>query len=287
MWRAFGSTSFGDSLFMVLEGYFDESIDDEWFTLGSVLSTGLRWQWLSVDWDRCIKRWSKRMVASGRKPLTRYHGTDCAGRNEDFDGWTELEQQEFLSELRGIIDSAEGVHTQSLSLRPKELAEVFEIKGDKRLKRACYEVLLQYLMLDLGMDIEKRNPGYEDCRVALFHDHTKFYDAWLNSAFYAMKDDPSFRQKQYFSTIAPMTWQDCIPLQPADMVAFETRKQAIRHTQGSALGGEIKKLLDLPNFGGHALYFRRDNLEELRVILASINHKLGHIKATTKRSMRG
>ncbi len=222
------------------------------------------------------------MVATGRKPLRRYHGTDCAGRNEDFDNWTENEQQEFLAELRGIIDRTDGVHTQSLSLRPKELADVFEIKGDKRIKRACYEVLLQYLMLDLGMTIESRNPGYERCRVALFHDHTKFYDAWLNSAFFAMKDDPNFRQKQYFSTIAPMIWQDCIPLQCADMIAFETRKQVILHAQGSPRNGEMKKLLDLPSFGGHGMYFRRDNLEELKTILGQINHTLGHIKATPK-----
>jgi len=44
-----------------------------------------------------------------------------------------------------------------------------------------------------------------------------------------MKDDPSFRQRQ-----------DCTPLQAADMIAFETRKQAIRHVEGSTIGGEIK-----------------------------------------------
>jgi len=145
---------------MVLEGYFDESMDDEWFTLGAIFTTGLNWNWLVTDWDKCIARWNKRMVSSGRKPLRRYHGTDCAGRNEDFEGWTELEQQDFLSELRTIINDADGVHTESLSLKPKELADVFEIKSDKRIKRACYEVLLQYLMLDLGMAIESRNPGY-------------------------------------------------------------------------------------------------------------------------------
>jgi hypothetical protein len=282
LWRPFSSGTFGESLFMVIEGYFDESIDNEWFTLGAVFSTGLSWQWLSVDWDRCVKRWSKKMVASGRKPLRRYHGTDCAGRNEDFDGWTEHEQQEFLAELRGIMDVTNGVHSLSLSLRPKELSEVFEIRGDKRLKRACYEVLLQYVMLQLGRDIHSRNPGYEHCRVALFHDHTKFYDAWLNSAFFAMKEDPSFLYRQYFTTIAPMTWEDCIALQPADMVAFETRKQAIRKTQGHPLGGELQKLLDLPSFGGQGLYFDRENLEELRVVLAEINHKLGHVKPTAK-----
>jgi hypothetical protein len=273
---------------MILEGYVDESLDGEWFTLAAIFTTGLRWQWLTVDWDRCITRWSKRMVASGRKPLRRYHGTDCAGRNEDFEGWTKTEVEEFLRELRTLIDEMDGTHIVSLSLKTGELAEVFELKTDKAVKRACYEVLLQYIMLQMGSDIDSRNPGYERVRVPLFHDHTKDYDSVMNRAFFSMMEDPNFRYKQYFTTISPMTWQHCIPLQPADMVAFESRKQVIRHTEGSPLGGEIKRLLDLPTFGGGGRYFRKDNLVHLKKLLDEIKHKIGHVPPTPKRSkLRG
>lgn len=278
--------SFGDSLFMTFQGYMDESEDGDWFTLAAIFATGMSWTWLTVDWDRCIKKWSKRMVSRGLKPLRRYHGTDCAGRNEDFDGWTETDRDDFLQELRTIVENTEGLHTVSLSLQTKELAEVFALTKPKTIKRASYQVLLQYVMLQLGQDLHShRSPGHANVQVALFHDHTKWYDAAINSAFYELKDDPSFRYRQYFTSISPMDWQSCIPLQPADMFAFETRKQALRTIDGGELGGEIKKLLDLPSTGGSGRYFRKDNLEELKALLDEIKYKVG-VVAPTPRGQR-
>ena len=138
-------------------------------------------------------------------------------------------------------------------------------------------------MLQLGTDIHSRNPGYEDTRIVLVHDHTKFYDTVLNRAFFEYKDDPGFRYSKYFTTIAPMTWQECIPLQPADMVIYETRKQALRNQGGFGLEGEIKKLLDLPSFGGSAFYFRKDNLEEVKTLLDEIKYDLGKVPPTPKK----
>jgi hypothetical protein len=58
--------------------------------------------------------------------------------------------------------------------------------------------------------------------------------------------------KSIFASIAPMGWEDCIPLQPADFVAYEAMKETHRHRPGQKARERRKSLtafLDLPDSG--------------------------------------
>lgn len=258
---------------MVVTGYLDESEDDEWFSLGCIFTTGINWTWLEVDWKNCLERWNRKLVKEHRKTISRYHGSDCWTRNKDFEGWSLRERDEFLDDLREILGKNPGIHVVSFSLRTAELAEVFNFKTPKRIKTASYQLLVQYLMLQMGADASGKE-GYDQLRVPFIHDRTKHYDDAIRRAFFELKDDTSFKHGRLFTTCVPMSWEDCIPLQPADMVAYECRKQAKRHgPEGGFLGGEIKKLMDLPSFGGSAFYFRKDNLKQLKTLMEEIGHK--------------
>lgn len=277
LWEPFGGRlSFGDSLFMVLTGYMDESVDDDWFTLGALFTTGIKWTWLEVDWLRCLEKWNKRLANQGRSPISRFHASDCWGMWNEFNGWSETERDEFLGELRNIINDTDGIHSASLSLRMPELAEVFGVKTSKRLKRGSYQVLLQYLMLEMGQTVH-RNAPQGGITLPILHDQTTHYDQSIQRSFFELKNDPSFRYADIFTTIAPMSWQQCVALQPADMIAFECRKQVRHVSLGRMLGGELKKIIDLPSFGGSARYFTRENLLQLKSLLDAINHKLSEI----------
>jgi hypothetical protein len=267
---------------MVLKGYLDESIDDEWFTFGGLFSTGIKWTWLTTDWINCIDRWNKKLVKENRQLISRYHATDCNGRNKEFKGWSEIERDELVSELQQIITDAEGVHSVSFSVRPSEVAEIFGIRGSKAIKRACYTVLLQYVMLQLGHQLECQGPGLDHIKIMMIHDHTKDYDSALNRAFYQLIEE-GFRHKKYFSNILPSDSLTTVPLQSADMLVFELRKQAIRTHNNEPMGDQLKSLIDLPTFGGSAHYFRKDNLCELKQLLDEIKYELGSVRPTPKR----
>ncbi|MDP9049583.1 MAG: hypothetical protein M3O31_02525 [Acidobacteriota bacterium] len=260
---------------MVVSGYLDESEDDDWFTLGALFSTGAEWTWLEVDWTRCLERWNKKLITEGRPPITRFHASDCWQRNNEFDGWSREEGERFREELRGILADTGGMHAVSLSLRPCELAEVFEVKTPKRIKRGCYQVLLQYLMMEIGVTVSKANNPR--VTVPLIHDRTKHYDKSIERSFFELKDSPGFRYSRYYTTIVPMSWEQCVALQPADMIAYECRKQVRNVAQGFPLGGDLLKIMDLPSFGGTGRYFRKDNLEHLKQVLDEVNHKLTEI----------
>ncbi|MDW5267331.1 MULTISPECIES: DUF3800 domain-containing protein [Acidobacteriaceae] len=265
-----GHLSFEESNFVVLSGYFDESEDSEWFTLGCIFSTGMNWTWLRTDWMNCLEKKNKQLTDEGRPTISRFHASDCWQGSKEFQGWEPLEREAFRSELKAIIDASDGFHIVSHSVKVSELAEVFNIKTHKKMKRACYRLLVQYLMMQIGNDVESRGRGYEHVRISLIHDRTTGMDNTILDAFNQLKNDETFQSRHRFITIAPMGWENCIPLQPADMIAYESRKQVYRHKNGDGLGGELKELLDLPSFGGSGHFFRRDNLEELKKLLGRL-----------------
>jgi hypothetical protein len=68
----------------------------------------------------------------------------------------------------------------------------------------------------------KKNFGH---RVAIIHDWAgAHYNAVIQKAFSTLRDDPRFAQRDLFVSCTPMKWQDCVLLQPADLIAFDTRK---------------------------------------------------------------
>ena len=62
------------------------------------------------------------------------------------------------------------------------------------------------------------DPRYIKDRIALIHDRSA-HDAVLLQAFRHMKNDGTLIHRKRFTTIAPMGWEDCILLQPADLLA--------------------------------------------------------------------
>jgi hypothetical protein len=267
MWAPFvPALAFERSIFVVLSGYFDESEDDEWFNLGAMFSTGYKWTFLTVDWKRCLDEWNDRLTKQGRQNISRFHASDCWQRNKEFQGWTIEERDKFLEELRTIIGEADGMHTISYSVRLAQMADIFGLDTPKKVKRECYRMLVQYLMLQIGNDVGSR-VDYQDTRIPLIHDRTTGYDVTILKAFNQLKDDPAFAHRRFFSTIVPMSWEDSIPLQPTDMVAYECRRDLRRHMNSIGAKGGMKSLLELPGFGGSAFFFEKENLIELRTIL--------------------
>lgn len=75
---------------------------------------------------------------------------------------------------------------------------------------------------------------------------------------------PDFPYKDCFSTIEPLGWQDCIALQPADLLAFECFKEAEARLAGRDSRRSFKALLDTYPFGIHSKTFQKCALVEYR-----------------------
>jgi hypothetical protein len=165
--------------------------------------------------------------------------------------------------LFGIIKRSRGIHTVGYDVDLDDLCEVFpEWIGDRL--EAAYSVLTKFVMYTVGDDLNNMG-ARAPARIMLFHDRTANgkYDPTILRAFNEQLLGPEFEHASYFSTIEPLTWEDCIALQPADLVAFEVFKEAERKVKERQQRKSFKALLDMNAFGIHTKSFTKDILRRL------------------------
>ncbi len=252
-------------IYLKTTGYVDESLDGQgWFCLSCVITTDLYWHFFSGSWARRLTSVNRCLLAEGRNPISRFHATDLWARRGEYTGWSLSERDSFVAAMRSTIEGLDrGVHAVCHGVKQEELADVFELANPKQIKRACYAATFSFLMLQLAEDIDLR-PGYEHEKVTLVHDQNESYDAAIARAFQRMKTDASFKGRHYFTSLTPCRWQHCVPLQAADYVAYETRRNIPNKVAGRDFGPQLAALLKLPNFGGSSFYLSRANLESVR-----------------------
>lgn len=215
-------------------------------------------------WKRHIVAKNKQLVKEGRRPISRYHASDCSGCRGEFEGWTRDERDEFVLSLFSAFKLFPS-HTVAIEMLLDELCEVFPEWADDRLK-AAYHVLTQFIMYNIVGDFRRMNPDRR-ARIRLFHDRTASngrYDATILRAFNQAINRNGFDGKDYFTTIAPLTWENSIALQPADLVAFECYKQAEARLEARKLRKSFDALLEMEAFGIHSMGFRRESMIDWR-----------------------
>jgi hypothetical protein len=112
-------------------------------------------------------------------------------------------------------------------------------------------------------DARKQLGRTRPVQYVLFHDRCN-YDADLLRAFNQMLDDPTFVEKEMFSTLAPLSWEHCIPLQAADLIAYETFKDSEGKITGRPRRKSFDFILEMERFGGRAKVFDVASIQLLR-----------------------
>jgi hypothetical protein len=157
-------------------------------------------------------------------------------------------------------------HTVAIEMQLDDLCEVFPEWAKDRL-RAAYHVFTQFIMYHIVQDIRRMASPSSFARVTLFHDRTGGdgkYDPAILRAFNQAINRRGFDGGAYFTTIAPLAWEDSVALQPADLVAFECFKMAEARMEARKERRSFVALLDMAAFGIHAMGFRKDQMIDWR-----------------------
>jgi hypothetical protein len=245
----------------------DESYDNDAnvFALSCLISTGKDWLELERQWKLHLSAVNKKLKKEGRSLISRYHASKCSGCKGEFKGWTKDERDAFVLGLFGIFKRVE-MHTVALSVELNDICEVFPEWSDDRIKTA-YFWLTRFLMCIIADDFRKM-PTSKQRAVTMFHDRTAFdgkYDATILNAFNAQLS--RWSASSYFTTIAPLRWEHCLPLQPADLVAFEVFKEAQARKESRDHRKSFKALLSLPTFGIHVKSLNKAVILEFRKLV--------------------
>jgi len=112
-----------------------------------------------------------------------------------------------------------------------------------RIQKTMHCLVMIELLKAVGEEMTKLDA---QGKISLFHDRTN-YDGALQHIFSALINSPEFPHSPRFATMASLSWQDCIPLQPADLFAFEACKQFKRASTGIAPRKSFNLLAQLPH----------------------------------------
>lgn len=254
---------------MVFRGYIDESYnaqDQNLFALSCLTTTGKEWLEIERAWKLHLSAINKKLRKEGRPIITRYHASDCSGRRGEFEGWTLDERDAFVRGLFGILKrSGTGFHAVAYVIELDDLCDVFPEFAKDRLE-AAYAILPKFVMNTLGDDYRTMAQG-RPAKITLFHDRTGGdgkYDPMILRSFNSQMSDPNFHFKEFFNTITAWGWEDCIALQPADLVAFECFKEAEAKLEARKSRRSFKALLDMEAFGIHVKSFTKTAIHRFR-----------------------
>jgi hypothetical protein len=253
----------GERIIMVMRGYIDESYDSHIFTLSCLMATPHDWMWIESAWKKVLRNKNKELKKAGRQQISRYHATHCNGRSHEFEGWSQEEQIAFVKELLSVFRRFM-TNSVAYSIPIADFVTVFPEHKAKPLPQ-MYGFLVKFLMTEINVQIAEIGVGYrvKPVNIALFHDRSSF-DAIILDAFNQMMADPTFTGKKMFSSVTSTGWETCIPLQLADLMAYELFKDVSGKIAGRKRRKTLESMLSNDLFGGRAQIFDRKSLTSLR-----------------------
>jgi hypothetical protein len=248
--------------FVLFSGHIDESYNNRVFSLSCLVARGGEWIWITWEWEDVIEKWNRRLKGQGRQELTRYHAAHCSSLKREFKGWSIDEQKELTTDLVRALRSHD-LYTLAFAIDMEQFHKVFpkaQEEAELDVTGFIYGMMTKFLVFTLGEQICANNP---DATITLVHDRCP-YDGVIADAFRQAIEDPNFEYKEAFVTIAPMSWRNCTPLQPTDLIAYENFKEALRIVLPRKRRHSLQLLIDLKGFGGSVKFLDRKALVKLK-----------------------
>jgi hypothetical protein len=270
-----------DKSFVILKGYIDESYTPphrpDFFTLACTLSDIRSWREIETAWKNCLRAKNRELAKQGRQLLSRYHASDCANLVNEFKGWDVPEQIAFTKKLLGIFNRGKNwVHVIAYTMPMQPFYEEFPEYADDPFP-ACYSIL-KFILIEIADFIEwaNRELRRREVRVLLFHERCS-YDGVLATSFSQAMRDETFRGRERFRTLTSLGWNDCIALQPADLMAYDTLKDARQKFVGKPQRKTLDFLLSTEGFGGRSRTFKPEGYKTLKNLIYEARRKAsGH-----------
>jgi hypothetical protein len=209
-----------DRIITVLKSYFDESgkLQDpkiEAVAVAGFLSTPKKWSSFEKQWKPKLKKYG---IKKG------FHMADCENGKEEFEGWTEQRKSDLINELIPIIKNC-ALFGVGAAMTTEDYIELTRkrSKGCSPYVEDPYYGSSIYCFYTLVLEMRKKFPNkkasiiFDETDKEMEHRAIDYYK-WFKDTY---EGGNKLVDLSYMSDI------DAVPLQAADFLAYETRKQAI------------------------------------------------------------
>jgi hypothetical protein len=225
----------------MMVSYFDESYNQRAICVGGWIASDTKWHAISRQWNERLAYENRISVKRGLQPIIRYHAADCSSLQGEFKGWDVKRQVLFVKRLVNVVVSHKPM-AFAWGCNLAELTKEFPDADRGYLRRQCYRMCVRQCLEEIGLAM---NEFYTNEKITFFHERGDLFTAAQDAFFDVTSDDGASRFKhcrEYFVTFAPMGWENCTPLQPADMIAYDVFRLCDRRLQGS--GGYVRRSLE-------------------------------------------
>jgi len=176
---------------------------------------------------------------NARVVVKRYHAAYLNARSGEFDGWGKDKQISYTKNLiQALLDQKRKLHALSCSMWASDYYRIISDDGRRKLGKP-YIACFKSCIATIAREMEIRNFSPDD-KFAVILDRNEFEDEAVK-VFYTMKDTPEWPYHHRLATCAPGSWQDFVPLQCADLIAYET----FRLIHDGAKDEKVRKALKL------------------------------------------
>ncbi|MGO9229117.1 MAG: hypothetical protein ACLQKA_07895 [Bryobacteraceae bacterium] len=215
----------------VWHAYLDESYNSKTFCVGCFLAR-------AADCDDIARSWSERLAYESRisanrgcSAISRYHASDCASLKREFsekNGWSIARQIRLTKRLSDILG---GNRTTGIVVGGSiEDVQKHCGPGSDPPKELLYSLCFRMCLLGIVSLMRLR---VVDARVRVFYERGEFAGV-AKESFDLTKDDQRPEYKCLCSADAA-GWEECVPLQAADFLAYE----GFRRIDGSLKGKNL------------------------------------------------
>ncbi|MCI0596779.1 MAG: DUF3800 domain-containing protein [candidate division Zixibacteria bacterium] len=168
-------------------------------------------------WEKFNQKWLKILQPAGIKI---FHATDCFNGRREFEGWLEETRRPFIEDLIGVIKNIRPI---TYLVRTGDFQQVKKDYTDPRIVAYTpYKLCFDRCLLNLD-GWANRAPGRDEISV-FFEDSPEKHNTEVMRLYEEAMRSPLLKGKHKISRIAFIPKSVGIPLQAADLFAWELRK---------------------------------------------------------------
>jgi hypothetical protein len=241
----FGADRFNGRTIAAMTVYIDESGSQRVFVIGAYLARVEQWNTFTERWAAILREAGLVEIGeNGKERLLPFHMTDYENRQPPFDSWDNHKRVQVISQLIDTINDT--IDCALICRMPLALFEVAippSIRKDKKfLYMACFHsVYLKLLRLAKLNSIERLPLVFDRNREV--SNFVVGVDKWMRKLIPEVKDyigTLAFEDKEYF-----------LPLQAADILAYESMKNADNIALANGLKRRSWGRLNRKRYGFH------------------------------------
>ena len=200
------------------------------------------------NWGDIETRWKAENKRAG---VTRYHAVYVNARSDEFTGWTKDQQIEYSKNLTQILlDQGRDLHALSCAMWASDYYRIINEYGRRKMGKpylACFNSCVALI----AQEMEIRGFPPND-KFAVILDRNEHENEAVES-FYKMKDSPNWGYGHRLATCAPGATGDFVPLECADLIAYESFRLLHDRANPDTVRKALKTMFNRNGFLGHAL----------------------------------